>query len=329
VPNFTLDNSNGKCTGTESFGDQIDILDTYLGIYGADACAVYEIEGNINIDESGSCLSLSPEIYLNGLDARTIVWGKDNDVDGVPDISDNCPATYNPDQEEEENERVFESETFWPSVVDYDYIRANDGIGDVCDNCPLVSNADQANADADEVGDACDNCPGTTNQDQADVDRDGIGDACDACTDVDGDGYATEGGDCGDEDCNDSHDPSDFGGCSYSSCIECQCDGNDPEGPCREVCAQCARCMFPGAMDNLDDGWDSNGSCEGDEWGGVTTPGSDCDNDHNYCGTIVVKGPRTTESKVVNMLLYLLPVWMILIIRRWSKTNAKRLAMRP
>ena len=66
----------------------------------------------------------------------------DSDHDGIPDIYDNCPFVWNPDQ----------------SDIDAD------GVGDVCDNCPLIPNhppigQPQADADADGVGDACDPHP--------------------------------------------------------------------------------------------------------------------------------------------------------------------------
>ena len=83
----------------------------------------------------------------------------DSDGDGVPNDSDNCPDTYNPDQND----------------VDAD------GIGDLCDNCLNTSNPDQNDIDADSVGDECDNCPDDANPDQNDVDADGIGDLCDNC----------------------------------------------------------------------------------------------------------------------------------------------------
>jgi hypothetical protein len=106
----------------------------------------------------------------------------DNDEDGIPFVSDNCPHIYNPGQE------------------DADY----DGVGDVCDpctdldldgyaepgypastcaldNCPNLENPDQSDLDADNIGDECDNCWLAFNPGQEDRDKNGIGDACEGC----------------------------------------------------------------------------------------------------------------------------------------------------
>src|SRR5436190_2883620 len=56
---------------------------------------------------------------------------KDHDRDGVPDLIDNCPFTFNPKQED----------------VD------GDGVGDSCDNCPHTKNADQADCNKNGKGD--------------------------------------------------------------------------------------------------------------------------------------------------------------------------------
>lgn len=64
------------------------------------------------------------------------VW-TDTSGDGVPDIYDNCPNHYNPEQED----------------------RDTDGVGDVCDNCPDHYNPDQTDSLMDGVGDACSETP--------------------------------------------------------------------------------------------------------------------------------------------------------------------------
>lgn len=88
----------------------------------------------------------------------------DDDADGKPDGSDNCPLVPNPSQTDTDG----------------------NGKGDACEQ----------DGDGDLYGDAVDNCPTIKNADQADLDKDGLGDACD--TDKDGDGLASPA------DCNDT-----------------------------------------------------------------------------------------------------------------------------
>ncbi len=90
--------------------------------------------------------------------------GYDDDCDEIANESDNCPQTYNPNQEDGEG----------------------DGMGDVCDNCPAMANPTQLDADDDLLGDVCDNCPAIFNPSQEDMDTDMMGDVCD--DDLDGDG---------------------------------------------------------------------------------------------------------------------------------------------
>jgi hypothetical protein len=66
--------------------------------------------------------------------------------DGWPDAEDNCPAVYNPAQDDGNG----------------------DGVGDACEDY-----------DSDQVANACDNCPSLSNSSQRDRDRNGRGDACD------------------------------------------------------------------------------------------------------------------------------------------------------
>ena len=58
----------------------------------------------------------------------------DFDLDGLADISDNCPMAANPIQADGDQ----------------------DFVGDLCDNCPSIPNPDQADTDGDMLGDACD-----------------------------------------------------------------------------------------------------------------------------------------------------------------------------
>jgi hypothetical protein len=72
----------------------------------------------------------------------------DRDQDGVPDSSDNCVSTANPNQEDADG----------------------DGVGDACDNCPQISNANQADSNQDGVGDACTQVgPGDDDDDDDDI----------------------------------------------------------------------------------------------------------------------------------------------------------------
>ena len=58
----------------------------------------------------------------------------DDDGDGVPNASDNCPTIANPTQANGDG----------------------DPLGDVCDNCPTIANPAQLDQDGDRLGDACD-----------------------------------------------------------------------------------------------------------------------------------------------------------------------------
>lgn len=87
----------------------------------------------------------------------------DADNDGVADPCDNCPSSYNPNQEDSDG----------------------DGVGNICDNCPDDHNPSQEDTDNDGIADACDNCPDSYNPNQGDSDGDGVGDSCDACSGFD------------------------------------------------------------------------------------------------------------------------------------------------
>ena len=86
----------------------------------------------------------------------------DADGDGHPDVSDNCPERYNPDQADGDG----------------------DGVGDICDTCVALMNPDQTDTDEDTFGDPCDNCPIMHHLNQDDNDGDGVGNVCDSCPDV-------------------------------------------------------------------------------------------------------------------------------------------------
>lgn len=71
----------------------------------------------------------------------------DLDGDGVTDLVDNCPTTWNADQSNIDADGQGD-------VCDPD--DDNDGVADTADNCPLVFNSSQTDIDADGLGDTCD-----------------------------------------------------------------------------------------------------------------------------------------------------------------------------
>lgn len=97
----------------------------------------------------------------------------DSDVDGVKDVSDNCPKVINQEQQDMDG----------------------DGVGDLLlnekDNCPKLYNTDRKDTDKDGLGNKCDdkdedlvpwdqdNCPAGSNAKQTDSDSDGRPDKLD------------------------------------------------------------------------------------------------------------------------------------------------------
>ncbi|MEK6947666.1 MAG: thrombospondin type 3 repeat-containing protein [Nanoarchaeota archaeon] len=160
--------------------------------------------------------------------------GTDTDNDGRVDVLDNCPAIFNVDQFDTDNDNIgddCDTDIDGDSLLngndncenvanieqnDYD----GDGMGDDCDNdrdgdgvlntedtCPTIFNGDQDDADGDNIGDDCDNdrdgdgvlntednCVYLRNDAQIDMDNDRIGDSCDG--DIDGDGYENTDDNC-------------------------------------------------------------------------------------------------------------------------------------
>ncbi|MEQ1565132.1 MAG: hypothetical protein ABMA64_05800 [Myxococcota bacterium] len=98
-------------------------------------------------------------------DPRQVTAG-DQDGDGEPDATDDCPTAYDPLQ------------------LDHD----RDGAGDACDPCPLTGepSCDHDPADIDDDGEpnGSDGCPTVADPGNPDGDTDGHPDACDPCPTV-------------------------------------------------------------------------------------------------------------------------------------------------
>ena len=74
------------------------------------------------------------------------VYNPDFDGDGIPNLEDNCPFVYNPDQKDINFNGIGDACEDWDG----------DGILNAFDNCPHVYNPDQKDSDGDGIGDACD-----------------------------------------------------------------------------------------------------------------------------------------------------------------------------
>ncbi len=121
-----------------------------------------------------SCVPMRPGEYDGSITAT------DNDGDGIPNSSDNCPDVFNPVRPMDNG-----------AQPDTD----GDGEGDACDPCPddktdSCTKPDANDLDGDGIPNGIDNCPHDANPQQTDTDSDGKGDACDACPSAKNPGFA-------------------------------------------------------------------------------------------------------------------------------------------
>lgn len=128
--------------------------------------------------------------WIDDIRVVSLVPPPDDDEDGIPDVTDNCPVVPNANQIDTDLDGQGDA---------CDSDNDNDGVLDVVDNCKFDANPTQSDIDGDHIGDACDadadgdgiignldNCPLFPNVDQTDTDHDGIGDDCDSDDDNDG-----------------------------------------------------------------------------------------------------------------------------------------------
>lgn len=161
------------------YRDTLRLLSTYV---------LTQVSGQwkLMVDSIGSTMDDNLAIYLDMHSTTDLSAPADIDGDGIPNASDNCPCTANPDQADSDHDGIGDAcdncpLKYNPQQEDFDH----DGIGDVCDNCPLKPNPLQEDTDHDNIGDSCDNCITVVNPRQYDFDFDSIGDECDP--DIDGD----------------------------------------------------------------------------------------------------------------------------------------------
>jgi hypothetical protein len=137
-------------------------------------------------------LTVSDSFNPPASDIIAVTILNDEDGDGTPDTTDNCPTVPGP-QLNSDTDRLGDVCDNCPNDANPDQTDSDgDGIGDICDECPTDTVNDP---DHDDVCDAVDNCKEQSNRDQEDYDNDGIGDACDCSDGLRG--SFEDGADCG------------------------------------------------------------------------------------------------------------------------------------
>lgn len=210
--------------------------------------------------------------YLMRNQAANLLASDDFDMDGVDNYSDNCPCTYNPNQEDSDHDGIGDvcdncPTHYNPLQIDYD----GDGHGDECDNCPYHANPLQTDLDRDGVGDSCDNCMTTYNPRQLDFDADSLGNECDP--DIDDDGIPNEL----DPDMDGDRVPNELDNCPlHYNPSQADSDGDG-------IGDACDNCPLRANPDQTDSNGDGRGDECDDDWDldGITNDQDNCPSTYN------------------------------------------------
>ena len=187
----------GTLTLADGDGAEIPVDQTRAGTLAVSEACPPDADGDGVIDANDNCpAAFNPDQLDTDNDGAGDLCDPDVDADTIPNAVDNCQSANNPDQSD------FNADNQGDACDDTDA----DGVPDATDNCLFVANAGQADTDGDSLGNACDsdddgdgvidavdNCGTTPNPGQADIDADNVGDACD---DSDSDGYFDDVDNC-------------------------------------------------------------------------------------------------------------------------------------